>query len=106
VYTLILLGCSAFVISFVLTPLLREIFRRLGIVDVPGDARKIHKAAIPRCGGAPLAAAYLGSFVVLMFSPLQGGSIAKGAVPIAVELLLVTQAQAGHFLPHLCMNPK
>lgn len=40
----------SFAITFVLTPIVREINRRLGMVDKP-DARRINKIPIPRGGG-------------------------------------------------------
>lgn len=51
---LLLLGASSFLLSLVLTPLLRNLFRRLGILDHPGENRKIHAEPIPRIGGIAL----------------------------------------------------
>src|SRR6185503_20507979 len=48
---------ETFVISLVLTPILRDIFRAYHFVDRPGF-RKIHAYPIPRLGGIAIAAAY------------------------------------------------
>ena len=49
----------AFVLTFLLTPVVRELNRRLGMVDRP-DPRRINKVPVPRGGGVAL---YLGVFV-------------------------------------------
>lgn len=41
---------TGFLITFLLTPALRRLGNRLGMMDQP-DARRIHKVAIPRSGG-------------------------------------------------------
>lgn len=51
------LGGKAFLIAFVLTPILRDVFRSYDIVDRPG-ARKVHAHPIPRIGGIPIAIAF------------------------------------------------
>jgi UDP-GlcNAc:undecaprenyl-phosphate GlcNAc-1-phosphate transferase len=58
---LIWLGIRAFVISLVLTPIVRDIFRSYGIVDRPDARRKLHAHPIPRVGGIAIAIAYFGS---------------------------------------------
>ena len=47
---LIVLGLVSLVVSLILTPLVRELNRRLGMVDKP-DPRRINKVPIPRGGG-------------------------------------------------------
>lgn len=48
---------KAFVISLVLTPIARDVFRAYNLVDRPGR-RKVHAYPIPRVGGIPIAAGY------------------------------------------------
>ena len=49
---------KAFLISLVLTPITRDIFRSYNVVDRPGR-RKVHAHPIPRIGGIAIATAYL-----------------------------------------------
>jgi UDP-GlcNAc:undecaprenyl-phosphate GlcNAc-1-phosphate transferase len=65
--SLIWVGIISFVLCLVLTPLLRDAFRRLGILDHPGDNRKIHPSPIPRAGGLAIALAYVASYLVIRF---------------------------------------
>src|SRR5438045_9496208 len=53
-----LAGSKAFLISLILTPVVRDVFRAYNVVDRPGR-RKVHAYPIPRVGGIPIAAGYL-----------------------------------------------
>ena len=48
---------GALAVSLVLTPLFREMARKLGMVDKP-DARRINKVPIPRGGGLSIFVAF------------------------------------------------
>src|SRR5579863_1964382 len=48
---------KAFIIAFVLTPIVRDIFRSYNVVDRPGR-RKVHAYPTPRVGGVPIMIAY------------------------------------------------
>jgi UDP-GlcNAc:undecaprenyl-phosphate GlcNAc-1-phosphate transferase len=52
------LPAQAFLITFVLTPILRDISRSYNLVDRPG-VRKVHSYPVPRVGGVPIALAYV-----------------------------------------------
>ena len=65
----LLLGVSSFFLSLVLTPLSRNLFRRLGVFDQPGEGRKIHPTPIPRIGGIPLLLSLAISFSLLPALP-------------------------------------
>lgn len=43
---------AAAILSLVITPVVKRAANRLGLVDAPGDARKIHTRLMPRFGGA------------------------------------------------------
>ena len=58
---------SALALTLVLTPIVREINRRLGMVDKP-DPRRINKVPIPRGGGVALFLGLFGSFIVYVFA--------------------------------------
>ncbi len=75
---------AALIISFALTPVVKSFAQKVGAVDVPRDARRMHNVPIPRLGGLAI---FLGFIVsVLAFSnityQLQG--ILLGAVIIVV----------------------
>ena len=63
--SLLWLGLVSFVISLILTPIFRDIFRSYGVVDKPDTTRKLHKYPIPRVGGIAIAAAYTACFFVV-----------------------------------------
>src|SRR5450631_2451341 len=84
-YLVLTLGLVAFVFSIVLTPIIRDIFLRLEIVDHPDQYRKKHSHPIPRVGGIAIALAYAGAFAVCLALPFsysgelraQAGGMAK-----------------------------
>ena len=41
----------AFVVSFALTPVVKILAQKVGAMDVPGEARRVHDHPIPRMGG-------------------------------------------------------
>lgn len=55
VYQVVLKILAAFfvtgVLSFALTPPVKRLAHRIGAIDVPKDARRMHKKPIPRLGG-------------------------------------------------------
>lgn len=53
-------GLVALTGSLLLVPCVARVARRLGIVDTPGDARRIHRVPTPRAGGV----AVFGAFVL------------------------------------------
>ncbi len=68
-YALILLASTAFVFCLLLTPLVRNIFAALGLVDRPDATRKLHKRPVPRVGGLAIIISYVLAFVVLSAAP-------------------------------------
>ena len=52
----------SFAIVVVITPAVGRLARVLGVVDEPGEQRRMHLRAVPRLGGLGL---FLGFFVVL-----------------------------------------
>ena len=95
-HSLLWLGCRAFLISLVLTPICRDIFRSYGVVDQPGEARKVHSYPVPRVGGLAIAISYLAAYLVVR--PDEGSPLAQqlslvwkllpgGALVFAVGLL-------------------
>ena len=66
---LLLLGFISLVLSSILTPIIRRIVTRLGLLDHPDSVRKIHSHPIPRFGGVAVWGAFLASLSVLFFVP-------------------------------------
>lgn len=56
---------GSFLFTFVLTPIVREVNRRLGMVDKP-DARRINKIPVPRGGGLAIVAGVLLPYVAFL----------------------------------------
>ena len=83
---LLWLGFRAFIISLVLTPICRDVFRSYGVVDQPDAARKVHRYPIPRVGGLAIAISYLLAYVLVR--PEEGS-------PLAQQLSLVWRLLPG-----------
>jgi UDP-GlcNAc:undecaprenyl-phosphate/decaprenyl-phosphate GlcNAc-1-phosphate transferase len=88
--SLLWLGGIAFVLSLILTPILRDVFRSYGVVDKPDQGRKFHKHPIPRVGGIAIAISYAIAFLV---APAPPGSIlhdnlylVRGLLPAAAVI--------------------
>ena len=86
-YSLIFLAAVSFVWSLLLTPLVRNVFRRFGIVSHPGAARSLHKRPIPRVGGVAIAFSYVMAFACLFLVNLKGGIIVRESLDFANRLI-------------------
>ena len=71
-YSLAFLAVVSFLFALLLTPFVRNIFRRFGIVDHPND-RKLHRHPIPRVGGVAIVLAYAAAYACLLLAHFQGG---------------------------------
>ncbi len=84
----------ALAISWWLTPEIRARAMRLGLVDKPGEERRIHKVAVPRLGGVAIFISIVATLVMMMTIggrfPREGGlaGIAAGGTLIFVLGLL------------------
>jgi UDP-GlcNAc:undecaprenyl-phosphate GlcNAc-1-phosphate transferase len=86
VHSLLWLGFRAFIVSLVLTPICRDVFRSYGVVDRPDAARKVHRYPIPRVGGLAIAISYLVAYILVR--PEEGS-------PLAQQLSLVWRLLPG-----------
>src|SRR5712691_4022129 len=86
-YSLLFLAASSLLICLALTPLCRDIFTRAGLLDQPDQLRKTHARPVPRMGGVPIAIAYVGSFLLLLLSPFNAGSVLGQHLPLVWKLL-------------------
>ena len=68
------LGALAFLISLLLTPLVRDVFLKMGVVDVPDSERKFHRKSIPRVGGIAIFLSYTIAYAALamLTDPVKG----------------------------------
>lgn len=60
------------VVSLLLTPLVRRWALRRGLVDEPGEERRIHKMAVPRLGGLAMFAAFALGIILYLILYLSG----------------------------------
>ena len=69
---------GALALTFILTPIVREMNRRFGMVDRP-DSRRINKVPIPRGGGLALFLGVMVSYSIFALAtgrpPLQGDGV-------------------------------
>ena len=86
-YSLVFLAAAAFIFALALTPVIRNLFRRWGVVDHPDRNRKLHQHAVPRIGGVPVALAYVLSFALLLALPLKAGILIESYLPLMWRLL-------------------
>lgn len=86
-FSLVLLGLTSFALALFLTPLVRNLAWRLGIVDQPDQHRKIHSAPIPRIGGVAIFAAVILSYGLLLAVRMTSGKIVWEGMPLVLRLL-------------------
>ena len=60
---------AAGAVSFASTPLVRMLAEKIGAIDVPRDARRMHKKPIPRLGGLAIFFGFL--FAILLFGRID-----------------------------------
>ena len=84
---LICLGGAALLVSLILTPLVRELNRRLGMIDKP-DPRRINKVPIPRGGGVALSlsVAVVYSLYLWLFADGAVSGYGAGGYPALLTL--------------------
>ncbi|HEV3332037.1 MAG TPA: MraY family glycosyltransferase [Bryobacteraceae bacterium] len=83
-YVLLSLGLFGFLAALNVTPVVRDLAVRFGIVDHPDNRRKLHHRPIPRVGGIAIFVSYLLAFAATAFgfldvhTVLPQGSMAAG----------------------------
>src|ERR1035438_9688930 len=86
-YSLIFLGIVSLALALFLTPLVRRLSWRYGIIDQPNQQRKIHRSPIPRSGGVAIFAAVVGAYGLLLVVRLSSGNIVLADLPLVLRLL-------------------
>ena len=74
----------ALVVSFLMTPVVKTFAYKVGAIDVPKDARRMHKVPIPRLGGLAIFIGFMVSILLFSEITLELRSILLGAVIIVV----------------------
>ena len=80
IIAIVAVACAALV-SYTITPPVRLLAFRIGAIDIPTDARRMHKKPIPRIGGLAIFAGFLIATIVFcepssqLFSIWIGGGI-------------------------------
>ena len=87
---------AAFVISFAATPVVKAFAQKVGAMDVPTEARRVHDHPIPRLGGLAIFLGFLLSVILFADIDRQIRGILIGAVIIvatgAVDDLVTLRA--------------
>src|SRR5437879_364465 len=89
-YSIGFVGIVSFLLAMVLTHIVRSGSVRFGLVDLPDNRRKTHEVPVPRTGGVAIVAAYLLTFVLLLYTPFSGGLVLHSALPFVWRLLPAT----------------
>lgn len=84
-YSIAFLAGVAFLLALFITPVVRNIFRRLGVVDHPGG-RKLHSRPVPRVGGVAIFAAYILAFALLLLLHFNGRTVIGRGYKLALAL--------------------
>lgn len=85
-YSLIVLAVVSLLASLIITPSLRGLFTRWGVVDAPDGKRKIHDKPVARMGGVPILVSYLLAYGVLLLTPMGGVGVVRLALPVVWRL--------------------
>ena len=86
-YSLLFLGFVSLALSLFLTPFVRNLAWRNGIVDQPDQQRKIHCAPVPRMGGVAIFASVIGAYGLLLVVRLSSGHIVLQDLPLVLRIL-------------------
>lgn len=78
---------AAMVVSFLMTPLVKTFAYKVGAIDVPKDARRMHKVPIPRLGGLAIFIGFMVS--ILLFVHIQGNRQMQGILLGAVIIVVL-----------------
>jgi UDP-GlcNAc:undecaprenyl-phosphate/decaprenyl-phosphate GlcNAc-1-phosphate transferase len=86
-YSYIFLCAVSFGLSLVLTPLVRNLAWRFGIIDQPDQQRKLHSAPIPRLGGVAILSSVICAYALLLIVRFSSGRILWDNLPDVMRLL-------------------
>ena len=75
---------AAGILSFLLTPPVKRLAHRIGAIDVPKDARRMHKKPIPRLGGLAIYLAFIIVSLAVSKLTMQSVTILIGSAIIVI----------------------
>ncbi|MEW6732663.1 MAG: MraY family glycosyltransferase [Acidobacteriota bacterium] len=87
-FTFALIFFAALLVSFILTPLVRDRAMRVGMVDIPKEDRQIHTLPVARAGGVGIFISFVLSLSLLFFISNQVSNLFHAELPKLVRLLL------------------
>ena len=100
---------SSFVLTFILTPLVREMNRRLGMVDKPG-ARRINTIPVPRGGGLALVIGVIAACAIVALQYGRLGTASDTGIDVAtfskLGVLAASIAAIGYIDDKFSLPPK
>lgn len=73
----------SFILSFAMTPIVKNFAMKVGAIDVPTDERRMHRHPIPRLGGLAIFIGFLLSVVLFADLTKQVQGILVGAIIVA-----------------------
>ena len=73
----------SFILSFAMTPIVKNFALKVGAIDVPTDERRMHRQPIPRLGGLAIFIGFLLSVVLFADLTKQVQGILVGAIIVA-----------------------
>ena len=75
---------ASFIISFAATPIVKSFANRVGAIDVPKDARRMHTQPIPRLGGLAIFIGFILSVVLFADITREVQGILLGSVVVVI----------------------
>ena len=75
---------AAFIITFAATPIVKSFASRVGAIDVPKDARRMHTQPIPRMGGLAIFLGFILSVVLFADISREVQGILLGSVVVVI----------------------
>ena len=84
---------TALVVSFLMTPVVKTFAYKVGAVDVPKDARRMHKVPIPRLGGLAIFIGFMVS--VLILGGVRGGNGQMQSILLGSVIIVVLGVEIG-----------
>ncbi len=75
---------ASFIISFAATPIVKSFANRVGAIDVPKDARRMHTQPVPRLGGLAIFLGFILSVVLFAEIDMEVQGILLGSVVVVI----------------------
>ena len=95
----------AFVVSFALTPVVKILAQKLGAMDVPGEARRVHDHPIPRMGGLAIFLGFIVSMLLFADITQEVRGILLGSIIIVITGVIAVIAVLHGVVINVVSNP-